>query len=405
MSNLEREMKLKMLDDEELEFQSPIMDDEEDFDVIPEEDFIIEKPIEKEASKSPKKENKAQSPAKDKKMAGKGSDEVSAAKNNDKNTERKHKKKQIVEEAKEETPYMEGSEPPIIQIIPAEEPKEDSFEQIVREMQSTTEEFDYIEDAPQEPIEETLKGEVEGEGRADTIEFTDEDRKTQRSFADVKPSNIKSFPTFPRFNISDTAKQIGSLVAVFALFVICFKSYGYYIDKKMTPINDKKVTMVAESIKENASEKTSEMLEPYKIQAEEEREKTSEPTETMTIAKTTNESNIIKLDKIIAMKHEQSAEQPTENETTSRFATLKDLTKYINDNTMMLYDILDNTEQQYAEGTITLEEYSRIYGEAKDKLAELSTLLTSNESVYQSEKQESDYDILIDNINTINDTF
>lgn len=413
MTNLEREMKLKMLDEEELEFQTPIEDDDFDFEVLDDEAFIIET-VPETAQKPKKKESKAQPSTKDKKTAKKATEDASATHQTKGKPKKEIKKSNTTEMTPENKPkqtaFQEGTEPPIIKIIPVaeqtEEPKTDSFEQAVKAMQSTTEEFEYEEAAPaaDESTEETLEGEVEE--KAQTIEFTDEARQTHREFAETS-SNVFSIKdsAFGRWDWVNTAKQISSLVAVLAVFIICFQSYGYYIEKNTKPINSKEVITAAADAKETVAEKTSETLTPLQEQAEEKRDE--QATATTTATKVSQESNLVKIDRIIAKKHEQnepSTETPTE-ETQARFATLKDLTKYINDNTLLLYDILENTEEKYAAGTITTEEYSRVYSEAKEKLAELATLLTTNENVYIEEQQSNDYNVLIENINTLNDIY
>lgn len=410
MTNLEREMKLKMLDEEELEFQSPIEEDDFDFEILDDETFIIET-IAETTQKSPKKESRAQSSTKNKKTVNQAAGDASATRQTKDKPKKETKKSNTIgktpEKEPEQTTYQQGTEPPVIKIIPVAEPTEapktDSFEQTAKTMQSTTEEFEYEEAAPN--TEETLEGEVEE--KAQTIEFTDEARQSHREFAETSSnaSPVKE-PDFGRWNWINTAKQIGSLAAVLAVFIICFQSYGYYIEKNASPITNKEVVTAAENAKETVVKKTSETLEPYQEQAEEKKTET-QTAATSTVTKTSQESNLVKIDKIIAKKHEQNEQSAgaSAEETQTRFATLKDLTKYINDNTLLLYDILENTEEKYVAGTITIEEYSRIYTEAKEKLQELSTLLTTNENVYIAEQQSSDYNVLIENINTLNDTY
>lgn len=403
MTNLEKEMKLKMLDEEELEFQNPIEDDGIDFDIVDDSVFIIET----DPSEAPKSVSTTGKSSKDKKPKKEASESVTGTSTEQIKDKEKTKKAKTNAKQKKQVTAVEGTDAPVFRVVPVvEEPEETEPENTTREdvsdtVQSTTEEFE--EPKPTTETEETLEGEVEG--AAQTIEFHTEDRQDRQEFTEAPDSSSQAYQKTFSGNYLELLKQIGSLVAILTVFFICFKSYGVYIEKNTNKLDHKEATTIASNVKETAIEKTSESLSRYEDQSKEKREEIQNKAAEISTA-SSQESNLVKLDRIIEKKTGEPTEEVTPEEATeARFANLTDLTKYINQNTLLLYDILDNTEKRYAAGEISIEEYSEIYSKAKEKLTELTTLLTTNENVYEAEQQINDYDVLIENINTINDTY
>lgn len=398
MSNLEMELKIKEMDEEELEFKIPVFDDEADmeFDVADDEDFFIAA-APKKASKSLKSDSAGKSTKKPKKSKKKASEEHTEAKKEAQKSETKTEKEVFEEktEKKEKNLKREDTESPVIKIIPFETEEE---KRMHSEVGNSREEFSYIpteefiEEASEQP-EETFNEESRSVYEGEIEREKNKEEEPPLSHAGFKEPYMGDLKQFKK--MFGMLKQLGSLAAMFILFVFCFKTYGYYIDKKAAPITTKDVYEVAENI----SEKTSDYLKEYEEDAKTKKEEYQKNAkETLPVEPIKRESNEVKIERLLA-------KEPVTEEPKARFGSLSELTKYINENTLLLNDILNNAEKKFNEGNMNSEEYKRILNEAKEKLTELSTLLTSNYNVYTEEAQTNDYDILYENINTVNEIY
>jgi len=408
MTNLEMEQKIQAMD-EELTFQMPIDYEEElEFSVIEaDESFFITEQEKKEPVKrsNPKKVgNTSKRAEKFKNEHSDASTEANFERVVEQQNEAKEKKIESTEVSQEKdtkkTPYMQGSESPTIKIIPfvtTENTTEESFSkeenntepETVTETPSPTEEF-----FEEEPITQDESDPLTGEVDKESSQNVQHENNESSRFKASENTNVfrMNIPELPFEKFAEISKQVLSAVAVLAIFFLCTSTYSYYIDKHPS------VDTQAKTLVEETTKKAESTIKYYEEQAEQQKEEIKDTANTDTTS--IKASNKVKLEKLMKKEHEEPAETNI-----TRFQSLSDLTNYINDNTILLKDILENSEKKRDAGIITDAEYANIISQAKDKLAELSTLLTTNRAVYNQEECIEDYDILYNNINVVNEMY
>lgn len=407
MTNLELEQKIIEMDEaiasmeDSLIFQSSISNDEEEieFNVADSnEEFFVTQAINNKPEKRPNNKSKGNTPPKVKNSKN----EQNTAREQQCKTESKPKETAKPKEAtpateippqKDEpkTIYREGTESPFIKITPfvtEQEPvvsEEVSNNNVLIEEESA-EQQDFL--STEEFLEEktTVFGEVE------TSQFEDEpinkesktEYKTAPETDSFKRNNFEGWQ-----ELSEWIKKGASVAAVIVVFILCTSTYNHYI--KTGANMDEQAKMY---VKETA-QKAETNIEQYK------ENKTNYENQPNTVI-ASSDTNVVKLERLM---NAEEANTKSEDVATTRFNSLSELTSYINENTLLLNEILENSEKQYQSGTISATEYGDLLSKAKDKLAELSTLLTTNRNIYTQEERTDDYDILYDNINIINTTY